>query len=246
MSETVETIAQGRGSNAMRSDLTPGQLKDRLDQACSTALTTFDTDAKAVRAHLHERLERAQDTFVQSAVEALQAHIDLYGEGSTWKHDPTSLRMAMKTAFVSATARLRRTGENALDIVLEGSQQILQEDLGVFRDTATVDFPMQPQHNAPTVIARTLSLDLEGPWWRKFWTFGSKRAAEKRYRALIVAETTPLIDDLVQQFFDPAVERSRDIVQTFARDQEAFALAILECGHEPRRLEIPQAGRMRA
>ncbi|WP_425074891.1 dynamin family protein [Sagittula sp. S175] len=231
MSETVENIA-AQGSSAARAGFGPAELSLKAADVRDAALHGFDTRVKALREQLRERLERGQETFVQSAIGALQSHIDVYGEFDAWKHDPTSLRMAMKTAFTSATAKLRREGETGLDDVLDGMQTILQDDLGVFRDSATIEFPEQPQHKAPTVLARTLSLDLEGPWWRKFWKFGSKRAAEKRYAAMIEAEIAPLIDELITGFFDPAVQRTRDIVETFAMDQTAFARAILDCAQD--------------
>ncbi|GGG63668.1 dynamin family protein [Salipiger pallidus] len=246
MSETVENIAAQDGTTNIREGFGSRELSLSVAEVREAALEAFDERAAVVRGQLRERLERGQETFVESAIEALQAHINLYGEFSSWKHDPSSLRMAMKAAFTSATVRLRREGEAGLDMVMDGMDDIFHDDLGVTRDSGSVDFPEQPQHKAPTVLARTLSLDLEGPWWRRFWKFGHRKAAAKRYRALIEAEIAPLIDDLLTQVFDPAVQATREVIETFAMDQGAFARAVLDCAHdmtgdrdgsdEPRRL----------
>jgi len=228
MSETVDAVAERRERGLANIGMTAMELSMKIADIRDASLKSFDKNATELRGRLRERLERARDTFVTSALGALQAHIESFGEIGSWNHDPTGLRMMMKTAFTSACIGLRREGEAAFDLVLDGIQDLLENDLGVFREGGTVDFPEQPQHSAPTVLARTLSLDLQGPWWRKYWRFGGSKAAEKRYKGVILAETTPLIDDLINDFFNPAVMRTREIVEAFAMNQSNFCKAILE------------------
>jgi hypothetical protein len=49
---------------------------------------------------------------------------------------------------------------------------------------------------------------------------------------VIEAETTPLIDDLINDFFDPTIARTREIVEAFTMDQGNFCKAILERYHQ--------------
>lgn len=226
MSETVEATAARGASGKGTTLLTEVELADKIAATRDTALATFDANTDALRDQLRERLERVRETFVVSALTALQSHIDTFGEIGSWNHDPAGLRMMMKTAFTLFCSKVRREGEDGFDRVMDGVQEILEEDLGVFRDGGSVDFPEQPQHRAPTVLARILSLDLQRPWWRKYWRFGASDAAKTRYKALIEAETAPLIDELIDDFFDPAVLRTRDIVETFAMNQGNFCKAI--------------------
>ncbi len=167
----------------------------------------------------------------------MRSHIAMYGETGAWEHDPMGLRMAMKTAFNSACSKLRREGEAGFMAVLDGVEGILQNDLNVFRNTDMIEFPEQPVHRSPTVLARTLSLDLGGNFWRNMWIaagaqkllrIGANKRIEKKYRSVIVDETTPLIDDLLTEFFDPAVNETHDIITTFALDQGKFCEAMLE------------------
>ncbi|SEL75278.1 Dynamin family protein [Roseivivax marinus] len=233
MTEAVESVAGGTGGSAARPGIGMAELAARIDEVRGETLEAFDENVSGIRDALRERLGRAQETFVASALDALGAHVRTFGAVDAWTHDPANLRMMMKTAFASACARLRREGEAAFDNVLDGMHDVLQSDLGVMRETRSIEFPEQPQHKAPTVLARTLTLDLEAPWWRRFWKFGAKKAAEARYRELILAETTPLVEELVTDFFDPAAARTRDIVEVFLAEQGKFAEAILECVLEP-------------
>ena len=230
MDQKVRGMARRR--TAASPDIGADVFGRKLDALGETTLSRFDAATTVLRGELNARLEQAQQTFVDSALDALRAHIKTFGEYNAWSHDPNSLRMMMRSSFNAACSKLRKIGEEAFEDVFDGIQDILECDLGMFQDGSAVDFPEQPQHRAPTVLARTLTLDLQGAWWRKFWRFRSRKQAEKRYRALIVAETTPLIEELLTGYFDPAAARTRDVVQEFLDDQGRFATAILDCATE--------------
>ncbi|MBF9036224.1 hypothetical protein HKCCE2091_18420 [Rhodobacterales bacterium HKCCE2091] len=228
MSETIEDISETSRKGLASVRITSAELAVKLADVRDDALKSFDDRVGELRDGFRERLERARDVFVQSALTALESHIELSNEMGSWSHDPVTLRMMMKTAFTSACAKLRREGETAFDDVLDGIQQILEDDMGVFREGSSIEFPEQAQHKAPTVLARTMTLDLQGSWWRKYWRFGRKTSAAARYQAVIEAEAQPLIEDLIRDYFEPAVDRTRLIVEVFARDQGAFCNAIIE------------------
>ncbi|MBJ2150119.1 dynamin family protein [Paracoccus sp. IB05] len=245
MSEAVDSAARLRDAGMAVLTISQEELMLKVADALQKVMTTFDAAAVDLRIALHERLTRARETFVDSAVEALQSHIQAFGETGSWDHDPTGLRMMMRTAYLSSCARLRREGEISFESVLDAVQDVLQNELGVYRNAASIDFPEQQQHSAPTVLARTLSLDLQGTWWHRIWDtgatgrlagrflrFGQAKKVEKKYRALIIEETQPLIDNLLTDFFDPAVAATREIVTGFALDQSRFCEALLERLHE--------------
>lgn len=241
MSEAVDSAARLRDAGMAVLTVSNEELLMKVADSLQNVMMAFDAAAQGLRAQLGERLTRAQETFVGSAVEALQSHVAAFGETGSWEHDPTGLRMMMRTAYLSACSKLRREGETAFESVLGAVQDVLQNELGVFRNAASIDFPEQKQHAAPTVLARTLSLDLNGSWWARIWDtgltgrflrFGSAKKIEKKYRAMIVDETQPLIDNLLSDFFDPAVAATRDIITSFALDQSRFCEALLERLHE--------------
>lgn len=225
------TVTETAGSEfaGERFDIDPAAIRSKLDFTRMTAMAEFRSSAAEVRADLKQRLTEAQETFVNSATQALQSHIDTFGEFNSWSHDATALRMMLKTLFTKATDKLRRVRNGVMEQAQDNLQQIIEYDLEVFQDMGDVEFPEEPAHRAPTSIAKTMSFDLQGPWWRKFWKFGGKDTAEKRYRNLIIDETAPLIDELLTDFFDPAVETTCDTVADFLNDQIAFVDAVTEC-----------------
>lgn len=193
------------------------------------AVERFEKDSVEIRSFLKGRLEHAQSAFVNSALEALDSHIKNYGGNDTWNHDPISLRMMMRSAFMTSCTKLRRKGEERIEEVLDQVEEIMQHDLGVFQEDSNVEIPLMPEPKSPTGLARTLSLDLQAPWWRKFWGFGGRKSAVQRYKTLLISETTPLIDELLTDFYDIHAAKVRETVNDFAHDQGRFIAAILEC-----------------
>ena len=227
MRDTVVSMAQ---NGAVSSGLiSPEEVAEKLKVLGDGTLEGFDKRVAKQREMLEERLVRAKVQFVDNAVEALQSHINAFGEMDNWSHEPSSLRMMMRSAYMKATTNLRRDGEWALEFVADGIHDMMQYDLNVFRESMAVEFPQQPLHKPPTALAKTLSLDLQSSWWRRFWRMGAKNRAEKRYRALIDAEIAPVIDEVLSGHFDDAVQNSRKVVTDFLGDQCRFVEALIDC-----------------
>lgn len=230
VSEMRDTVIKMSGKGALSGRLaSTEEIRVKLADLRKAALNGFDRKAKSERDQLQDRLERAREQFIDTAIDALQSHIDAFGEVDNWSHEPSSLRMMMRSAYTHATTRLRRGGERSLEEIADGIHDILHYDLNVFHDTMSLEFPQQPQHKPPTALAKTLSLDLQGSWWRRFWRLGGKNRAEKRYRGLIEAEIAPVIEEVLSGHFDEAVQNSSLIVENFFSDQSRFVEAILEC-----------------
>ena len=226
MRDTIQGISRDRAVQGGAMDT--AAVRDRLQALGSGTLSDFDAQSLETRAQLQERLEAVTQLFVDTAVEALQSHIDAFGEVDNWSHEPSTLRMMMRSAYSTAVGRLRKIGTKSLEDIVDGIHDILEMDLNVFHDSMAVEFPQQPQHRPPTALAKTLSLDLHVGWWRKFWRFGSKNRAENRYRGLIEAEVAPLIEELLTEYYDEAARNTRDIVAEFYGDQRQFVDAILD------------------
>ena len=167
VSEMRDTVIKLSGKGGVGGRLASAEeIRAKLAEVRKLALAGFDQKAKSERDTLRERLERAREQFIDTAIDALQSHIDTFGEVDNWSHEPSSLRMMMRSAYTHATTRLRRGGERSLEEIADGIHDILHYDLNVFHDTVSLEFPLQPQHKPPTALAKTLSLDLQGSWWR--------------------------------------------------------------------------------
>ena len=57
-----------------------------------------------------------------------------------------------------------------------------------------------------------------------------KPAPDARKAATVIRDLLEfgMIDDLIRDFFAPAAQRTRDIIEVFAREQEEFCRAIIE------------------
>lgn len=235
MSEMVFKLAQASGGN---DEIDRGALEAKFDALGARVREKFDADVKEIRDGLARRMGTAQESFITSAVDALQSHIDTFGEVDNWSHEPTSLRMMIKSAYNLSCGKLRRVGQQGFEQVLDGTLDILQFELDVFSEMHGTEFPTQPVHKPPTGLAKTLSLDLDGGWWRKFWGSGRKKAAEKRYKHLIEAETSPLLEMMLDEYFDPAIEETWKIVELYLADQKGFVGAMIDAcmsGEMPQR-----------
>ncbi|MEM9317979.1 MAG: dynamin family protein [Pseudomonadota bacterium] len=235
MSDMVFKLAEASGGG---DEIDRDALTAKFDALGARIKDGFDAEAEHIRNSLQRRLELAQDSFITSAVDALQSHIDAFGEADNWSHEPVSLRLMMKSAYNVCCNKLKRVGQVGFEQVLDGTLDILQFELDFYSELHTTDFPSQPVHKAPTGLAMTLSLDLEASWWRRFWKRGRKNAAETRYKHLIVAETTPLIEMMLQEYFDPARDETWSIISRYLEDQKGFIDAMIDActtGEMPKR-----------
>ena len=244
MSETVISVAQWQpepgektaGEAGEDSTAAPGRklrssrsaVEARLAASNADVLTRYDTSALALRQDLETRLMRARDGFVDSALEALNSHVATFGEHENWSHDPSTLRMAMRSAYMNIGRQVQRLCAESLTEVMNGVQDLMLEDIGVYHQGDLNELPEPPVVKSPVVLAQVMSLDLQRPWWRKFWSFGGRNAAEKRYRALIEEETLPMVGELLSTSFDTLVAEGREIVAQQGVDQQGFVGAVLD------------------
>lgn len=223
MMETVQTIA---GESAQDHDV--AGIKQRLFRIKETALSRHQQNLQQTREDLENRLRRAQEAFVESALSALSAHVAAYGEAETWEHEPMSLRMSMRSAYLSACKSLDRKAQALLDEAAAAVQDVMDVDLAV----VGVDLPDEqiffPVIRPPSSLSATLSLDLNRAWWQRFWKFGAEARLRKKYADVILAETDPLIAQLLEQHFDPRSREVLEVIEDYLDDRTRYVHAILD------------------
>lgn len=226
MSETISNINEQQTTAAP--DIDREEMFGRVAKLRDEALTQFDSDVAAERESLEKRLRRAQMSFLDSAIETLASHVDVFGERDSWRHEPTGLRMMMRTAYMAAGTQLRRACESRIDGVVEGVQDLVEIDLGIFGADNQNDVPRLPECRAPTGLARTLSLDLNQSWWQRFSRSKGVDHLRAKYSDLIMRETEPLIDEVLSKSFDPHAQKLREAIIELAGDQHSFVEAIFD------------------
>lgn len=212
------------------------------DAIRTSTLARFEKMADERRQQLSDRLARAGESFVSSALSALDAHLKTAGTIETWTFEAVSLRMRMRSAFLAVCRLCRKGTTQVLDDALRDVSDHLEDQFALPSHHEEIDLPLLPPPAAPTALARTLSLDLQTSWWRRFWRGGSKSSPARRYEAAIRAEIEPLIADVLSRHFDPYVNQNRDIVEKFLNDEERFIQTIVACVREKQ--ELNRAGRV--
>ncbi|WP_371171509.1 dynamin family protein [Aliiroseovarius sp. 2305UL8-7] len=226
MNEKIEKAAAHRasGSGAGMDD-----LRRSFEQLRTATLCKLDSDTDAAREFLLSRLERGQTVFLNAALEALESHIATYGENDSWSHDPSTLRTTMRSAYLTSMVKVRRAAEAAMENFHDKLHGELESELGLFSEDDSPEMPAVPDARAPTVLAKTLSLDLNGKWWQRIWGLGAKQRIRKKYSGIIHSETNELARELVDDFFNEHVGHVRSIVEEYTFDQTKFATTIMDC-----------------
>ena len=231
MIDTVNHVAGRKAGGAEVPALDFAAVAESGSDIRRAALARFDSMAADRRLQLSNRLERARESFVGSALAALESHMQAHGECDTWTFDAITLRMMMRTAFLSVCAMLKKGTVQVLEDTLRDVSDYLEDNFGIAAHDEDITLPAPQPPAAPTALARTLSLDLQSSWWRRFWKFGSDSPA-KRYEGAIRAEIAPLIEDLLTRHFDPHVAGNRAILEKFLTDEENFIATIISCIRE--------------
>ncbi|MGP3698089.1 dynamin family protein [Rhodobacter sp. NSM] len=230
--ETVDIVA--------RSTALPGKPVDRpaiearvaeVGRLCDERLKARMADASAA---LAERLGRAQEQFVESAVAALASHIASFGDTEGWRCDPTTLRMMIRSSYLSAAKTVRGALADCTGEAAEAYGRLLCGDLAVPEGSVAFHLPQGPVPQAPGIIAQTISLDMQTSWWRRFFQRrGSPEDRAQRYRAVISAETLPLVETVGKEGFTGFCNEVESAARAFCTKQAGFVAAVLDAMERP-------------
>lgn len=230
--ETVDIVARSGGLSISEIDRAAIETRAAgISRGCATRLRSRMDETGAA---LGERLRRAQEQFVDSAVAALASHIASYGSAEGWRCDPTTLRMMIRSAYLSSCKTARGALAEATADAADGYTHLICDELKVPDGSVAIHLPPGPMPHAPGIIAQTISLDMQQSWWRRFFQRrGSAEDRAGRYRALILAETTPLIEEIGGPTYAAYSEQLASCAETFCAKQEDFVRAVLDAMQRP-------------
>lgn len=168
-----------------------------LDQIAAHAQRDLGNQLSLLLEDFGHRLERAHETFLTRATEALAKHLEIYGENTSWTYDPAGFRILLNSAYAifgtkcqaayRAQARASATAYGALS----------RTALNLPPDLFDPQFPPPPHVPPPVSLGQTIAMDLRGNWWKGWWNRRqSYQAQAERYHDLIRSETITLITDL--------------------------------------------------
>ena len=231
------------------------EVRASIDKLVSTAKKTLKETTDGLMADLRPRLEKAQDSFVRRATDALIAHLERFGEQDTWTYDSTGLRLLLRSAYarfaMQVTTQVRDIYTNAANEI----ETLYLQSLGVTVEGFAIEPPQPPRIPPPVVLGKTIALDLNSNWWRKWWQ--KRRGFEAfaaDYARLIQAEVGSIVQDLehnqiaevfdeVEKTLDNFLEEQRDtLIRLSTTDSEEAATEIIARNQDRDKAEATLTG----
>jgi len=211
------------------------EVNTAMEELAAYSQLELQKTTDTLRTNLHARLERAQTSFVRRATDALISHLDQYGEQDTWQYDATGLRLLFRSAYVQFAATLKKQVSGLYAGTATSIEDIYFRAVGSKIDGFNIEAPQVPAAPPPVVLARTIALDLNSNWWRRWW---QKRkgfeAFAKDYSSLIQAEVASLMQELEGAQIAEVLEDTQRTLKEFVQEQRDTLVKISENrGKEP-------------
>ena len=212
----VVTADQKRSSDAQIMEVDAENLDasiQKVDQHFQVAMEELCT---SLHKDLLARLEKAQDGFVRRATDSLINHFERHGEQGQWQYDPAGLRVLQRSAYLGFS---RNVGQKVGALLQDAAQNVeavyrlaLGNDLSDFR----IEAPQAPQVPPPVGLGKTIALDLQGNWWRRWWQRRKGfQSSATEYAQLIRAETQSILNELDTSQVQPVLDECRSVYKSF-------------------------------
>ncbi|WP_299665222.1 dynamin family protein [uncultured Ruegeria sp.] len=180
-----------------------------------------------------ERLASAEANFVKRATDSLISHLEQNGEQGTWQYDPAGLRTLQKAAYFSFARSMRKDAGVLYASAAADIEALYQKLLGNHLGEFNIEAPIVPRVPPPLGIGRTIALDLQSTWWRRWW---QRRKGFEAYAAdytrLIASEANSITEDIEENQIAAVLENVRATLTDFMTEQKDTLLSI---SHSPDR-----------
>ncbi|WP_171177031.1 dynamin family protein [Ruegeria sp. HKCCA4633] len=201
------------------------------EDAINTVATEYEKKAaeltNALRDKVLERLSAAEANFVKRATDSLIAHLEKNGEQGTWQYDPAGLRTLQKAAYFSFARAMRKDAGALYGTAAADVEALYQKILGNHLGEFSIEAPIVPRVPPPLGIGRTIALDLQSTWWRRWW---QRRKGFEAYAAdytrLIASEANSITKDIEENQIAAVLENVRATLTDFMREQKETLLSI--------------------
>lgn len=181
-----------------------------------------------------ERLASAETNFVKRATDSLISHLEQNGEQGTWQYDPAGLRTLQKAAYFSFARSMRKDAGALYSAAAADVEALYQKLLGNHLGEFNIEAPIVPRVPPPLGIGRTIALDLQSTWWRRWW---QRRKGFEAYAAdytrLIASEANSITKDIEENQIAAVLENVRATLTDFLTEQKDTLLSI---SHSPDRV----------
>ncbi|WP_298837008.1 dynamin family protein [uncultured Roseobacter sp.] len=216
-------------------DLTAREARARMDGIVADAGAALKKDFDAILDSFSERMNRVQDSFLERATSSLIVHLEKFGEQSPWTYDPAGLRVLLSSSHKVLARKCTAAFDKAVREAAEQISELYARAFGLGPDDIPITLPRAPQVPPPVSLGRTIALDLQGSWWKRWWLQRKGyHAYAEGFVELIRAETDPFVqelrDDLAEgvrteacEEFDSFLNEQLSVFASMAQMQDAGA-----------------------
>ncbi len=177
------------------------------------------------------RVDRSHQSFLERATASLIEHLEVYGESTVWKYDPTGLRVLLRSAYQLFSKRTQDSARKVLD-AMAGDITGLYWKYGLTDDPEfRIEPPRPPRTPSPVLLGQTIALDLQANWWSRWWR--RRRgydAFAQEFAELIRAETDPITSGLKRDHAVSIREAVNTVLTDFLKEQYSILANIAEQG----------------
>lgn len=220
-------ISQSAVTQSNETQLDSVAANNEINDIVATELASLQSEFDTILRDFSERLNRVQESFLERATASLIVHLEKFGEGSPWTYDPAGLRVLLSSSHKVLARKSTALFNKCTGTVSVRLADVYQRGLGLGPDDIRFAMPRAPQVAPPVSLGRTIALDLQGSWWKRWWVQrrGYKAYAES-FHELIKSETSPFVeelrDDLAQGVRDEAVA----VFEAFLKEQQSVFVSI--------------------
>ncbi len=198
---------------------------EAMDELTRDTQVKIDDLTRTLRNDLIKRMDAAQANFVKRATDSLVDHLERFGEQGKWQYDPAGLRVLQRAAYFSFSRAVRSKVSKLYAEASVNVEAIYRAFVGEHLGDFQIEPPQTPVVPAPVGLGRTIALDLQSTWWRRWW---QKRrgyqAYANDYAHLIRAEADSITKDLEETQVSAVLENVRATLDTFLKEhQETIA-----------------------
>lgn len=205
----------------------------RLSEIAAARKTDLEASFTAILEEFSGRMDRVQASFLERATASLIVHLEQFGDATPWTYDPAGLRMLLGSSHKVLARKSKAAFEAAVQQTSEDLGDLYTAAFGLSAEQVGMVVPRAPQVPAPVTLGRTIALDLNGSWWKRWWLHRrGYKAYTSSFYELIKAETNPFVeelrDDLAQsvkdtalEAFDVFLEEQHSVFATFDRMAQA-------------------------
>ncbi len=167
-----------------------------------------------------ERLERVQHSFLERATASMVEHLEQRGENAPWTYDPAGLRMLLNSSHKVLARNSVSAFDKATRSVAEDVSTLYAQAFSLDPEDIDIALPRAPQVPAPVSLGRTIALDLNAAWWKRWWR---QRRGYKAYAAqfydLIKSETVPVVSELRDDLAEGVRQNALESFESFLNEQ---------------------------